>query len=183
MNRFVAAAVLAIFAYPAESVAAPAENALIEALGKCLDIADDAQRLACTDVAGRQLVDAARKREFVTIDRDEVRKTRSELFGFPLPSLGLFDRVLGKRDGGGKAAKTDEPGVDILETKIGQARAEAHGIWTLTMDSGALWQTTEPWTSPRDPRAGAAVTIKRGAFGGFTLIPAGGRPVRVRRIG
>ena len=173
-------AVAALFVGAASpAVAAPPGSPLIEALAKCLDIADDKARLACTDVAARKLVAASRGRDVVVLDREEVAKTRSSLFGFTLPRLALFDRDDDNK--GGKPAR--DTGADRLDATIVRAVPGANGLWTLTLTGDAMWQTTEGWTGPVDPRAGQAIVVKRGAFGGYIVVVAGGRPVRARRTG
>ena len=148
-------------------------SSLIDALAQCLAIAGEPERLACHDAATRALVGAVRRREIVVVDKDEVKKTRRSLFGFSLPRIGLF----------GSKGPDDGEEVTRLEGPIKRATRIGYGKWTLVLEDGAVWTTTEAWTGAREPQVGTIVTIKRGALGSYMATIAGGRAVRVMRTG
>lgn len=150
------------------------EQDLIASLARCLDVREDTSRLACTDVAARRLVDAARRKEVVLVDRQEVTKTRRSLFGFSLPRIGLFGR-----DGPDKA----EDEIDQVEAAITKVVELGYGKYAITVDSGARWNTTEAWEGPTRPAAGLTATIKRGTLGGYFLKIGKTRAVRAIRVG
>jgi hypothetical protein len=150
---------------------ATTSNPLIEELARCLLIREDAARLACSDVAGRRLVDASRDRDVVVVDRDQVRRTRRSLFGL---NLGLADPVTGRDE----AAER----IETLDTTIQSARAERNNRWVLTLAESGRWATTEEWGGGGEPRAGAKVTVRRAALGSYVLKMEGVRAVRVQRV-
>src|SRR5688500_9182827 len=61
---------------------------------RCRSVTDTVARLACFDRSAAALGSAQSKGELVTLDRQEVRKTRRSLFGLALPNL----RILGDED-------------------------------------------------------------------------------------
>lgn len=66
---------------------------------------------------------------------------------------------------------------------VASARMREPGIYLLTMQDDSQWQFAE--TVPnyfRVPRAGAQVTLERGALGSFLARIDGQEPVRVRRV-
>lgn len=146
-------------------------NPLVDALARCLEIREDAARLACSDAAARKLVDAERARELVVVDRDQVKRTRRSLFGL---SLGSADPITGR----------DEPTerIEMLDTTIQAFGSERGGRWTMTLAEGGRWQTTEDWGGGAAPRRGAAVTVRRAALGSYMLKMPGARAVRVMRV-
>jgi hypothetical protein len=152
-----------------ESVASP----LIDALERCLLIQNSAERLACTDVAARRLVDASRRRDVVIVDRDEMKKTRKSLFGFALPRIGLF----------GKGGPDSGDEVDRVESVIARVAMVGYGKIAITLDDGARWTTTDAWADPLPPKVGATLIIKRGAIGSYMVSVEGGRSVRAMRVG
>ena len=149
---------------PQDTKASP----MIEELARCLDIPTDADRLACTDAVGRRLVDAARRREVVVADRDEIKASRRSLFGFTLPNIGLF-----------RADPKEE--VDRIESRIAALAETGHGKLRLTLDDGAVWTTDDAWPGGRLPRAGTPVVIHKASLGSYFLRAAGGRSVRASR--
>lgn len=149
-----------------DKVAAP----LIDAIARCLDIREDAARLACSDLAGRAIVDASRRREIVVVDKEEVKTTRRSLFGFSLPRIGLF----------GKGGPDSGEEVDRIESKIVGVASLGYGKYGIDITDGARWSTTEAWPSGGRPEVGAAITIKKGALGNY-FIRSGGNGVRAMR--
>ena len=146
---------------------------LIADLERCLAIAADTERLACTDAAARRLVDASKRREVVVVDREEVKKTRRSLFGFQLPRIGLF----------GRDGPDDGQDVDRAEMPIARVTPVGYGKVTFTLEDGARWTTTEGWSEAILPRPGAVLIIKRGAIGSYMVSVKGSRAVRAMRIG
>ena len=157
-------------------------NPLIDALAACLPIRgiaaaaihsqqdDDARRLACTDVAAARLVEAARARDVVIVTKDDVKRTRRSLFGLSIDQNDVFP---------GQGATVER--VNRLDTAIANAIATGNDRWTLVLQEGGRWQTTEAWTFG-EPKAGMAVEIRRGALGGYMMRAAGQRTVRVQRV-
>lgn len=148
----------------------PPPNPLVEALARCLEIKEDAERLRCTDVAAARLVAAEQARELVVVSRDEVKRTKRSLFGLGIDENRVF---------AGREAPADR--VDRLETTITSATPSERDRWTLVLVDGGRWRTSEPWPDAR-PRPGAAVVVRRGPLGSYVLTTKGERAVRVTRV-
>lgn len=169
-------AIAGMLLFPATTAVAQdakAPERLIDALAACLEIPNDSQRLACSDKAARALVDATKRKEVVVMDRADVTKTRRSLFGFTLPKLKLF--------GGGDDDREEE--IEQLEAKIERVAAQPQNGYVITIEGGARWRTTEPWTRSALPQPGVTVTIKRAALGSYFIKIGSGRAVRAIRIG
>jgi hypothetical protein len=169
ITRF--AIVLSVTASTPVLAQTPPANTMMGALRTCLAIADDAQRLACTDRAARTLVDAEQRRDIVIVARDEIRKSRKSLFGLNLGSGDLF-------------AGRDTPAerIEALDTTVQAATRERYDRWTLTLAEGGRWATTEAWVGDLDPKPGMAVSIHRAALGSYVLRAKGFRAVKVQRV-
>ncbi len=144
-------------------------SGIITELTTCKTIADNAARLACFDAATAKLAEATAKGDVKIVDREDIRATRRSLFGFELPHVAFFK---------GDDTAADTP--SEIDTTIKNVGPSEYGKVTLTMDDGAVWRTTEPL--PRDPRAGMAVHLKRGALGNYFMRVAAMRSVSAQRI-
>jgi len=157
------------YAAPRVRDASTAATGIIAELTACKTIADNAARLACFDAGVAKLAEATAKGDVKVIDREDIRATRRSLFGFELPRVAFF--------------KGDDTAADTpteIDTTIKTVGAGEFGRFTLTMDDGAMWATTEPL--PRDPRAGMTAHLKRGALGNYFLRVGSMRTVTARRI-
>jgi hypothetical protein len=170
MRRFTM--LLAAAAVPATAAAAadkrPELAGSAAALLKCRSLTDEAARLRCFDAAAATLAAEVDKGELVVIDRETMRKTRSSLFGFDI-NLPDF---------GGKS----EPAPKEIVEAVKSVRPYSHGMWQLTLESGALWQTTEGTPTLAPPRAGEKVKIRKAMAGGY-MLHLGSRLIRIRRVG
>lgn len=146
------------------------ESPLVSALVACKAETDDARRLACYDRTAGALADATAKGQIAVVDREDVRKTRRALFGFVMPKLPFFS-------GDDSADDT----TDVIESTVVSVRAEKYGMFTVVIDGGAVWRTSE--VVRRDPKPGSKVRIKRGAVGGYFIGFDGGIAVRGARVG
>ncbi len=158
-----------------------ASTMLIDQLTDCREQTVDADRLACFDRTVAAVVDARRKKDIVILDRTEVRKAKTSLFGFSLPSIKLF--------GGGKDDEQLKQLVGTMRSSTvlqgGLIRFELDDVSTgegTAKDGGntSLWETVEQVMLP--PRRGDTVTIKAGALGSYVATAPGRRSARVRRI-
>lgn len=158
------------------SAAAAAENpagmpSQVSHVLACQGEKDEQRRLACYDRAAAALASAARSGSVVVMDREDVRKARRSLFGFSLPRLPLFS---------GNDSPEEEEAREI-EATIKSARIGRDDKWTLELDTGAMWQTTEADKRQQTPKAGQAVKIRKGALGSYMLAVEGRRWVRAMR--
>ena len=170
---------LAVFAVPAAAKPrTAAENPV--ALQKVLDcraLPDSQARLACYDTSIAQLDTARSRGDIAVVDRQQVRETRTKLFGFALPHFAIFGD---KDDESGTPA--ERQGVEEIS---GKARSATRGVdgWVITLEDGARWEQTGVMTFGRNPKPGSVIVIKRAALGSFKLSIDGGPAVKARRIG
>jgi hypothetical protein len=54
-------------------------------------------------------------------------------------------------------------------------------MWLLTLEGGAVWQTTEGTPTVAPPRAGEQVKIRKAMAGGY-MLHLGSRLIRIRRV-
>jgi hypothetical protein len=155
-----------------EAKTKPVQSPLVQALGSCETLTDAVARLACYDRAGVALTKAAAQGKIVIVDQQDLKDTRKQLFGFSLPKLPFLSS--------GDSASEQQ---DEIAASIASARDIGDGKWRITIDSGAVWETTEGSFSGRDPRPGNPVVIKRGALGSYMMRIDGRRGIRARRIG
>lgn len=149
----------------------PASNALVEAVTGCRAEQNEQARLRCFDAAATALQRATSSGSIVVVDKAEVRQTRRSLFGFSLPKLPFFR---------GDDSVDEAP--EELEAKIASARSLGSDRWQFVLDSGAVWQTSQPSPYFKTPKPGQMVKLKRGALGSYFASVDGGRTVRAMRI-
>ena len=167
----VAACLILTGAASADAKEKAGQSPLVDALTRCRAQSEDAARLRCYDAAAGALTAAAVRGDVVVVDQQDLKKARRSLFGFSVPKLPFF--------GGDRSA--DEQ-ADELTANIKSARNVGNGKWQVRLEDGALWETTEASSAIRDPKAGNAVVIKRGALGGYMIRIAGQRALRVKRV-
>lgn len=155
----------------AKEATAPAPPPAYKELVSCKQIADPAQRLACFDATVSKLEQAMAVGEVLVTDRAAVRETKKGLFGFKLPTLGLF--------GGGSDDKDE---IDRIEATVASARASGYGSWRITMADGSVWEQTDTERLVFDPKKGDKVEIFKAALSSFRMKIDGQRPIRVRRV-
>ena len=165
------AIVLLAVAVPAATAprAKDAATGVLAELAACKAVADNGARLACYDAAAGRLAEATAKGDVKIIDREDIRQTRRSLFGFQLPKVAFFK-------GDDTAADTPTE-IDTTLKSVGPAE---YGKFTLTMEDGAVWRTTEPL--PRDPRPGMPVHLKQGALGNYFMRVGSMRSVTAQRV-
>ncbi len=137
-------------------------------LGACRQIEDDPQRLACFDRISGELIAATDSGDVRIINRGEVEKSKRRLFGFSLPSIGLF---------GGD----DEP-MELLETKITSVRYVRGKQIIFSTEEGAVWQINNPPRRLKPVEVGNSVIFKKAAMGTFFIRIQGQMGVKGRRV-
>lgn len=145
--------------------------AVLQEIGHCRTLTDDAARLQCFDSAADRLTAALTRKEVYVLDRTEVRETRRQLFGLPLPKEGLLSE------------KADAPvQVDRIEGVVVAVSQTFDGNWRVTLDQGGVWEQTDGYQLARGPRKGDKVVVMRAALGSYK-IRFGTQPgVRARRV-
>lgn len=174
MNKLLPIVVIALLAGPALAKDPPKQSPLVGALETCRAIADPAQRLACYDKEAAALVTAAQTGEVAVVDKAEARRARKSLFGFAMPNLPFFS-----------GDKSQDEVSDTLETTITRASGLGYGKFRITIaEGGAVWETTETFSTMREPKAGDKISIKRGTLGSYVLrIGTNNRGVKGKRVG
>jgi hypothetical protein len=146
----------------------PTGSPLVTDVTQCRSVADSAARLACYDTAVAKLEAATQSDQLVVLDRDKVREARRGLFGFSLPSLGIF---------GG-----DEEEVARLEGTIQSLQEDGVGNYRFVLEDGGIWQQTDGRVRP-GTKPGSKVVITRGALGSFFMSIDGKAGFPVKRVG
>ena len=149
------------------------ESPLVQAIDRCRQITDPAQRLACYDAAAGALVTATNTGQVSVVDQSEVRKVRHSLFGFALPKVPFFT--------GDTTANEAQSRLDSTITSVRQLPSGYFRI--VIADNNAVWQTTDSSISFDAPQAGQKITIIKGALGSYFLRINGQVGVRGIRVG
>lgn len=165
MAAAIAAAAMAATAASAQD-AGPVPEAYSKLL-ECRALADDAERLACFDVAVGRLETAEESDEIVIVSREQVEETRRGLFGLKLPKIRLF---------GGDGEKDE---IKELVSTIASFSGGT-GSWVFTLEDGAVWVQTDGGFV-RKPEVGQEITIRRGALGSYFASVDGGVTFRISR--
>ncbi|MBL8535902.1 MAG: hypothetical protein JNM59_00705 [Hyphomonadaceae bacterium] len=143
----------------------------------CASVTEEAARLACYDAAVGRLREAQSTGNLVAVDRQQAQELERDAFGFSLPSLGRLFR-------GGDSENSARPVIEEvaeMELVIERVAMRRDGTATFTMTNGQVWTQIDN-ESPRNARAGGAVTIRRATLGSFLMsVRAGGPALRVRR--
>lgn len=177
--RFIVLLAAAAVALPGPSTAAEkdremGESAYLAALKACQDEAGDAARLACFDQAAATIVAASEQGELRLVDREEIRQTRRKLFGFSLPTFGIF-----KGDG----TKPEQEEIEVLQTTIAKARMSNTGGWVVVTEEGAVWQIDNAPKRLMSPKVGQSLEIRSGALSSYFLRINGQPGVKGKRVG
>lgn len=171
--RHIAAPLVCLLAAgAAEAQTKPEQSPLVQSLANCRAQTDDMARLRCYDQAAGALTEAAAQGNVVVVDQQDLKRARRSLFGFSLPKLPFFR--------GDESASEQQ---DEIAASVASARSLGYGKWRITLDSGAVWETTEASSSARNPQPGNPVLIKRGALGSYMMRIDGRRGLRSKRIG
>jgi hypothetical protein len=151
----------------------PGSAGFLDGLRGCRAIADVATRAACYDSSVGTLIAAVEGGEVRLVDREEVRRTRRQMFGLSLPETELL-----KPDDKDRAAEA----TDLFETTIASARQTGQSSWRFTTAEGAVWEINNP---PRkiDPiRPGDKVIFKKASLGYYFIRINGQIGVKGRRV-
>lgn len=170
------------FALPVLAVAAAASPALAQTVAsspsapvarvmECRKLVDPQARLSCYDGTVDSLSKALSGGSLVVVDREDIRRTRRSLFGFSLPRLPFFN---------GDNSQNDTP-AEIIAT-IASVKALPNDMWSIVLDSGAIWQTVQEGSMQSPPKAGQKITIRSGALGSYRVSVAGRPGLRAMRV-
>ncbi len=143
--------------------------AAFQAVLGCRATTDAAARLACFDAAASSLDQAETKGDIVVIDREQATTARKQAFGFELPSLDIFDKVMPKEE------------LDKVTVTLKEAYRGSDGKWIMVLEDGGVWRQIDAESPFNAPRAGSTVKIRRAALGSFFLNIDGQTAIRAQR--
>ena len=173
--RIIAAAAAFLCLAPAASGQRPrpAEQRpeVVTRLVQCRGLGSAQERLACYDREVAALDAAQSSGDLITMDRQEVRRTRRSLFGLALPNLGVFGDD-----------NDDDEAASRLESTVRSATQNANGKWIITIEDGARWQQIDSRNLGFPPRAGQPIRIRRAGLGSYFVNVNGQTAIRMRRI-
>lgn len=135
-------------------------NGLIDGLRACRGLSGESERVSCYDANVDALLRALDADEVRMIDREEVRKTRRQLFGLPMPEIDIL-----KPD---EKSKTEEQNA-LFETTVASARQIGRGSWRLTTVEGAVWEINNPPRRLEPIMAGDKVVFKKASLGYYFI--------------
>lgn len=144
----------------AQEESAPVSH--LDQLKECREQADPALRLACYDAAAGAMIAAEEEGELKIVDRQEVRKTRRSLFGFSLPSLGIFGK-------GDKEEDDPEDQLNEIETTIAAVGGSHSGGYVIQTAEGAVWRINDVPNRLLRPKVGDRLLIKSGALSSYFI--------------
>ncbi len=176
---------------------ATADEALVRAVRACADVDDDGERLRCFDaaVAGEPAGAAsaaaaplpANRASPPPVPSTPADASTAAAAADPAPAdqaptgaadataaFGLDQRPTAEQE------TRDAPLRELQAVVVGVDRRR-DGLLTLTLDNGQVWRQKSV-TSLFRVREGDTVTIRRGNFGGYTLIAPGRRSTAVSRL-
>lgn len=169
----IAAAIGAAAGVPVSAQDQPKPQDYLGDLKTCHAIADDKQRLACYDAKISSIVTATDAGDVRIVDREDVRQTRRQLFGFAIPNLGIL---------GGNDDEKDEEADALFVTTITSARQMPGAGWRFTTAEGAVWEINNPPRRLAPIKPGDRVEFKKASFGFYFARIGGQIGVKGRRV-
>lgn len=163
---------IALVSYPA--VAQDSDSKAPEVFKNVMDcraITQSAERLACFDSAVDALAKAQETKDVLIVTSEEARKTRRGLFGFVLPSLGIF--------GGGEEDADEVEEIKEI-TAVVESFSGSTGRYVFKLDDGAVWEQSDG-AYLNKPKAGKQIVIRRAALGSYMARLDGGVAFRIKR--
>ncbi|MFM7403232.1 MAG: hypothetical protein ACKO1N_03870 [Erythrobacter sp.] len=163
---------LAAMAQPAPKPSAD----LVDELEACRALPSESERLACYDAKVGALLGAVEAGDVRLVDREQVRKTRRQLFGLTVPEIDIL-----KDDEKDKAAEEDS--ANRFETTIASGRQVGPATWRFTTVEGAVWEINSPRRTLAPINPGDTVVFKKASLGAYFIrINNGQMGVKGKRI-
>ncbi|QIQ86878.1 hypothetical protein [Erythrobacter sp.] len=154
---------------PAGQAAAKAD--ILDRLKTCQRLEDDSERLACFDERVGALVAASEAGDVRVVDREDVRRTRRQLFGFSVPDVGIL-----------QGDEKDAEATDTLVTTITSVRYRPRRRAEFTTAEGARWEIFKVPARLADIEPGDEVEFKKASLGTFFIRINGQMGVKGKRI-
>ena len=176
----IAAGFLALSCLP-DAKAEPASNDLPEALRACIEESDDALRLACYD---REIAELTPIEANVPAPGPGEAASSEDKQVAPVLSASQAPDVAQATERSevekfGTTPKYEKKGLMELTATVVEFSKGANSILTVSLDNGQVWR--QKYSGKFRVQVGDQVTIKKGDFGGYTLIRKG-RRITVRRV-
>lgn len=149
------------------------ERALPEVFTKvveCRTIADNAERLACFDRAVGALAEAQETKEVRVVSRDDVNRTRRNLFGFVTSGFGLF---------GAEDEEEEQEELKEINATIASFSGSS-GAYVFTLDDGSVWEQSDS-SFLKKPKEGQPIRIRRAFLSSYMANIDGGIGFRIKR--
>lgn len=158
------------------ALAAPAPASAQEAdylaeLKACRSIEDEDDRLACYDAKVSAMVSASDAGDVRIVDREDVRRTRRQLFGFTVPDLDILE-----------GDTQDKETSELLETTVTSARQLTNKTWRFTTAENAVWEINNAPARLTAIKAGDKVIFKKASLGFYFIRFNGQMGVKGKRI-
>ncbi len=145
---------------------------LLDGLRGCRAIVDATERAACYDGRVDALLGAVEAAEVRLVDREEVRKTRRQLFGISMPDIPLL-----------RSDDRDEAeAATVLETTIASGGQVGPTTWRITTAEGAVWEINNPPRKIAPITPGDKVVFKKASLGYYFIRINGALGVKGRRV-
>src|SRR5579862_4727734 len=185
----------AFSAFAAQPPAPASPQDVLEAIGRCAAIADNAQRLSCYDAAAPRVKDAlAAPPEGLPGNRAPTVEEQRSWFGFDLS--GLFgsspsQQTTPAQFGNDRLPSTHAQeeaaaaAVDSITAGVTEVSFTAFGKFIVFLDNGQIWRQIEGDADHaifRKPAKDNKVTIRRGFIGSYNLSLNGDRTYKVTRV-
>lgn len=161
---------VAVMAQPAFEGSA----SLIADLRACRALPGASERLACYDTKVGVLLGAVDAGDVRLVDREQVRKTRRQLFGLSLPEVDILKPDEKDKDTG------EDP--ELFETTIASARQIGPSSWRFTTAEDAVWEINNPPRKIAQIKAGDKVVFKKASLGYYFIRINGQLGVKGRRV-
>lgn len=155
----------------AQDAAATPPADYVETLKACRAITDEGARLACYDAKVGAMVAASEAGEVRIVDREDLVRTRRQLFGFTVPDLDIL-----------KGEEQDEEASELLTTSITSARQLSGKAWRFTTTEGAVWEISNAPKRLASIKSGDKVDFKRASLGYYFIRINGQLGVKGKRI-
>jgi hypothetical protein len=151
----------------------PGSASVVDGLRGCRGIASAEARATCYDANVGTLLVAIEEGDVRLVDREQVRKTRRQLFGLAMPETELL-----KADDKDKA----EEASGMFETTIASSRQTGPANWRFTTAEGAVWEINNPPRKIAPIAAGDKVVFKKASLGYYFIRINGQLGVKGRRV-
>ena len=147
---------------------------LLDGLRGCRALPGQSERVTCYDAKVGALLGAVEAGDVRLVDREDVRKTRRQLFGIAMPEVDIL-----KAD---EKENQDEDSA-LFETTITSSRQIAPTTWRFTTIEGAVWEINNPPRKIGPFKAGDKVVFKKASLGYYFIRINGQIGVKGRRVG